>query len=115
MTMARVVGWRQLEDDEGDSRWVFRGGGVVKLQRRQWRQSLGLLSLAAAASLNLDDDTGESCWAAAALLNREDADGDNRWVFRVWQQWRRYTSTMTTATVVGYFEFRGGGVVESRR
>jgi hypothetical protein len=62
------------------------GSGVVKLQRRQRRQSLGLSSLAAGASLNLDDDNGESCWAAAALLNLEDADGDSRWVFRVWQQ-----------------------------
>jgi hypothetical protein len=67
----------------------FGGSGVVKLQRRQRRQSLGLPSLAAAASLNLDDDNGESCWAAIALLNLEDADGDSRWVFRVWQQRRR--------------------------
>jgi hypothetical protein len=50
---------------------------------------LGLLSLTAAASLNLDDDNGESCWAAAASLNLEDADGDSRWVFRVWRQRRR--------------------------
>ena len=49
-TMATVIG-----------SFEFGGSGVVKLQRQQQRQSLGLSSLLAAALLNLDKDNSESC------------------------------------------------------
>jgi hypothetical protein len=57
---------------------------------------------------------GLSIFAAAALLNLEDDSGNSRWVFR-FLRWRRYRILKTTvATVVGSFEFGGGGVVEPR-
>ena len=39
----------------------FGGGSVIEPQRRQWRQSLGLLSLATAALLEVNDDNDDSC------------------------------------------------------
>ena len=48
--MARVVG-----------SFEFGGGSVVEPRQQQWRQSLVLSSLAAAVSLEVNDDNDDSC------------------------------------------------------